>query len=89
MGISVSRLAPEVRLGGGVLTKIGDLARQVDAVDENIAVGDLLCVVRQLGELLDGSSLPTEGPALGSLCHIPLDDVLLGHAGLAQGVNGA
>lgn len=29
-------------------TEVGDLARQVDAVDENIAVGDLLCVVCQL-----------------------------------------
>ncbi|KAL1837227.1 hypothetical protein VTJ49DRAFT_4109 [Mycothermus thermophilus] len=31
----------------------------------------------------------TERPALGSLSHIPLEDILLGHAGLAEGIHGA
>lgn len=49
-----------------------DLGRQVDAVDEDVALGDL-----------------REGPALGRLRHVPLEDLLRGQAGLEAQVDGA
>lgn len=52
--------------------EVGDLGGQVDAVDEDVALGDL-----------------GEGPALGRLGDVPLEDVLLGHACAEAHVDGS
>lgn len=37
------RLCSDLSKKGNTHTKVGNLAGEVDAVDENVAVGDLLC----------------------------------------------
>jgi hypothetical protein len=74
------------------LTKVGDLAGQIDAVDEDVAVGDLLCLatLAYTHSLYTQTTIPTgertKRAALGSLSHIPPEDVFLRHAGLAEGI---
>ena len=78
MGVrGVSRdIADDAQLSAGSLQrvqvhKVRDLLGKVYAVDEDVALGDLI-----------------EGTALGGLSHVPLEDLLLGHAGLEGHVDG-
>jgi len=74
----------------GVVTKVGDLAGEVDAVDENITVGNLLCSTSaQVIEVQRVIRLPTERAAGGRLLHIPLENVVLRDARLAEGGDGS
>ena len=73
----------------GAQTEVGDLAGQVDAVDEDVAVGDFLCEMWLAGAYKQSQGgWRTEGPALRGLSHIPLDDVFRRQPGLFQGLDG-
>ncbi len=80
-------------LEGFKVDEVGDLAGQVDAVDKDVAVGDLLCGGTNVRNpncvSVTKRERRTKRTAFGSLSHVPLENLVIGDAGLLKGGDSA